>query len=598
MHKKFLNCLTSVIVTLILIASPFNTMAVTFSEDFESSLPWPPENIEQITNPNIGEFCYGCCNCGGSSAGTWEYGTEQAHSGIHSFKSNFPICEVDRPITCLADNRGSFTDLTVAAGDNGAVGNDVVLLPANPKVGDALYFGDDSQIVATSQPTPPYYGGNYITINIKTPGVGDWTLAWEYFNIAAGQWTALENLDDTTLGFTADPGEHHVTFKNPVNWGKTAVNGLSKYWIRAMVSNFTSMTVQPKADYIDWNCDYCPIPSIHYYGAAQGHTVFSEATIEGWFYLSPTLDLSEGAFKFLDTRYEGTVTGQGILLAMHQTNDVNKDISIYITSNHYYPEGSPHTIPYLRLYLCNADGSTYRITRGEWHHVKWYLKPGGINSYTGEMKLWIDGNLMKVKYGHQTSDPTSGAVISADISDYNFNAIQLTIINWILNNSYGMAEGPGQYIFWDDISVTSGDGGEVPACTESDWFFQNSICQIGGTLTRTWTRTGNCFGGVTHSVSEQIACSYKYTLSDFGNLYNKWHTNDSTYDLNDDGIVNSRDFGLMMRNWNLAGNIFSGIVNYIVWISIIIAVLLISLIYFLKLKYKNYLNEDKNQDEI
>ena len=41
----------------------------------------------------------------------------------------------------------------------------------------------------------------------------------------------------------------------------------------------------------------------------------------------------------------------------------------------------------------------------------------------------------------------------------------------------------------------------------------------------------------------------KYGLFDFANLYQKWHTSDSTYDLNSDGIVNVGDLAIMMRNF-------------------------------------------------
>ena len=68
--------------------------------------------------------------------------------------------------------------------------------------------------------------------------------------------------------------------------------------------------------------------------------------------------------------------------------------------------------------------------------------------------------------------------------------------------------------------------------------------------TDTFRFSTDSFGGTVAGNQGQPS-QIKYTLSDFANLYQKWHTSDSTYDLNSDGIVNSKDLGMMMRNFEL-----------------------------------------------
>ena len=44
-------------------------------------------------------------------------------------------------------------------------------------------------------------------------------------------------------------------------------------------------------------------------------------------------------------------------------------------------------------------------------------------------------------------------------------------------------------------------------CTENDWQYSDSQCQSDGTLTRIWTTTGSCEGGVIHPDSEILSCT-------------------------------------------------------------------------------------------
>ena len=48
----------------------------------------------------------------------------------------------------------------------------------------------------------------------------------------------------------------------------------------------------------------------------------------------------------------------------------------------------------------------------------------------------------------------------------------------------------------------------APLCTANNWTYTDSACQSNNTLTRTWTKNGDCLGGVTHLNTESVACVY------------------------------------------------------------------------------------------
>ncbi|MCD6165360.1 right-handed parallel beta-helix repeat-containing protein, partial [bacterium] len=135
---------------------------------------------------------------------------------------------MDSAIAYDADDATPYDDETTAA--NNTTTDDMTLLPASPAVDDAYYFGWD-------------YRSRKLTLNISTAGVGTWTITWEYWN--GSSWTALSNVTDNTSGFTAS-STNDVTYDLPSDWAKTTVNGVEKYFIRARVSDFTSITTQPK----------------------------------------------------------------------------------------------------------------------------------------------------------------------------------------------------------------------------------------------------------------------------------------------------------------------------------------------------------------
>jgi hypothetical protein len=138
-------------------------------------------------------------------------------------------------VEVLQDDGGAFTDFYSQATDETAT-NDVPLLPAAPAVADAFYFGF----------TAPFAG---VEIRFDTPGAGDWTIVWEYWDGAA--WQSLPDLDDRTEGLRpASSSFSEVRWSIPADWATLASpsgSGLTLYFARARVSAFTSITTQPLA---------------------------------------------------------------------------------------------------------------------------------------------------------------------------------------------------------------------------------------------------------------------------------------------------------------------------------------------------------------
>jgi hypothetical protein len=145
---------------------------------------------------------------------TFEYTTEISHA--------------------LADDGGSFTDETTEA--NNAEADDVTLLPASPVVGDAYYFGEETIF-------------SELEIKITTAGSGTWDIVWEYYD--GSSWVSLSNVNDGTTNFQTQ-GVNSVNWDIPSDWTSTDVSDThGKYFVRARLDSFTSLSTQPLAESID-----------------------------------------------------------------------------------------------------------------------------------------------------------------------------------------------------------------------------------------------------------------------------------------------------------------------------------------------------------
>jgi len=139
-------------------------------------------------------------------------------------------------VEALQDDGGVFTDYDIQARNENGIG-DVPLLPAVPAVGDAFYFGFTEFTTG-------------VEIRLDTPGVGDWTIVWEYWDGLA--WQPLPDIDDPTEGFkpTAGAGTYDVRWTIPLGWQSLlspAGSGLNLFYARARVDAFVAVTDPPAA---------------------------------------------------------------------------------------------------------------------------------------------------------------------------------------------------------------------------------------------------------------------------------------------------------------------------------------------------------------
>lgn len=133
-----------------------------------------------------------------------------------------------------------FVDMTTEAND--AAATDFEPFAATSAIGDFVAFGMDATF---EQLTFNSLGG--------TAGIGG-VLVWEYWNGAA--WTTL-TVSDGTSGFTAAVSAAQVvSWTAPSNWAATAVNAVTKFYVRARAT--TAYATEPVlnqafVDGLDWS---------------------------------------------------------------------------------------------------------------------------------------------------------------------------------------------------------------------------------------------------------------------------------------------------------------------------------------------------------
>lgn len=139
------------------------------------------------------------------------------------------VCNLDRVanITHIFSwNAGGFSLNRLA----GALPYDLYLMPvAN---GDRLYFGCDTALFDSG----PF---NSLVFNLSvaaTYGVGC-SGAWRYWD--GGAWSPLavqDNTDATALAPFSASGCHSVHWQQPADWATVAVNGVTGYWVRLVLT--------------------------------------------------------------------------------------------------------------------------------------------------------------------------------------------------------------------------------------------------------------------------------------------------------------------------------------------------------------------------
>lgn len=119
------------------------------------------------------------------------------------------------------------------AGANEATADDVYLVPNSPvALGDEVYFGN------------PDIKFNKVTLNITTAGVYTSTITWQYRSTTV--WATLSVTQSPNPVFKS-LGVGTVSFTAPSTWTKTAVNGVTAYWIKARITTAGTVTTQPLA---------------------------------------------------------------------------------------------------------------------------------------------------------------------------------------------------------------------------------------------------------------------------------------------------------------------------------------------------------------
>lgn len=145
----------------------------------------------------------------------------------------------------------AFVDIT--ADTNDADGPDADPFPATEAIDDYCAFGLEVKF-------------NQVRINIGTSGIGG-VVAWEYWN--GSSWTALANVVDAAIGFTATPPDtYDVTFDHPSDWATLSLNGETQFYVRARVTTvYSTNPAMNQARAMDFADDY----DIGYYEKPAGN---------------------------------------------------------------------------------------------------------------------------------------------------------------------------------------------------------------------------------------------------------------------------------------------------------------------------------------
>lgn len=139
---------------------------------------------------------------------------------------------VDSALAYDGSEETKFTAETTGA--NNATANDMHLFPAAPAKDDAFYFGQNEKFCE-------------ILLTIGTKAVDAvMTVVWEYSKGGTEWGTLTPTIDETSALLVDATGAKRMCFVPPSDWGTATVNAVTgKYWVRARISAFTSITTVP-----------------------------------------------------------------------------------------------------------------------------------------------------------------------------------------------------------------------------------------------------------------------------------------------------------------------------------------------------------------
>ncbi len=160
--------------------------------------------------------------------------------------------------------------------------------------------------------------------------------------------------------------------------------------------------------------------------------------------------------------------------------------------------------------------------------------------WSGEVDIWnsfLNNDLERLNmglgwYSGVWSDPE---IEPTDVAAEIVNKINYGRSNNVRGYSIFEFGEPGND---DSILITQLSGGpfssaadscvsQLSECTDDDWELSVSPCQPDNTYTRTWTKVGDCTGGVTHPPTETLSCQYSPPRELFQCTDDNWSHSDS-----------------------------------------------------------------------
>lgn len=129
------------------------------------------------------------------------------------------------PYAFTLDSPSTYTDITNKC--NSLVSGNITLLPAAPANGDAVFIGADAKFWCIDV----YMDGGVSN--------SDNTFAIQYWN--GSSWTAISGATDGTTGGTSGLTFYQngrIYFAPPANWAAVAVNGVTAYWVKIVVTTY------------------------------------------------------------------------------------------------------------------------------------------------------------------------------------------------------------------------------------------------------------------------------------------------------------------------------------------------------------------------
>jgi hypothetical protein len=243
-----------------------------------------------------------------------------------------------------------YSSKTTHAGD---FTNTFDLLPAVFNTDDALYIGS----------TEPF---DHVTIDLTTPGVGTWALAWQYYN--GSIWSDLTLTHPTVTGielFKNSADFHNlgfVAFNRPTNWAArnhyvhfaTAFPNEDLYYIKISPSSVTGITTSPDATHIRVSQDLGV--QLDTSDAAQDEDEMPHLDTT---YQSMTKDITRA---ILESTLLGIYTRkEGFHLEYIDNTESSPDYTFSLTSGHNFFQAIQETqpvVPNKLTYVDDVPGST------------------------------------------------------------------------------------------------------------------------------------------------------------------------------------------------------------------------------------------------